>query len=210
MIAVVNRYFKVQLSLDDVIHKYSGVRPLFDDNADNPSAVTRDYLFDLDVADTNTPLLSVYGGKLTTYRKLAEQAVDILSEYYSLNTGAWTAKASLPGGDIPDADYESFARSLGVKFSQLPENLLSHYGRLYGTRTLDLLTDVETLEQLGQHFGHLLYEVEVRYLVRHEWACTANDILQRRTKHGLHLSSDQRLIFEEWFSCQYVTLMQER
>ena len=210
LIAVVNRYFKVQLSLDDVIHKYSGVRPLFDDNADNPSAVTRDYLFDLDVADTNTPLLSVYGGKLTTYRKLAEQAVDKLSEYYSLNTGAWTAKASLPGGDIPDADYESFARSLGVKFSQLPENLLSHYGRLYGTRTLDLLTDVETLEQLGQHFGHLLYEVEVRYLVRHEWACTANDILQRRTKHGLHLSSDQRLIFEEWFSCQYVTLMQER
>ncbi|MFK7853868.1 MAG: glycerol-3-phosphate dehydrogenase [Granulosicoccus sp.] len=200
LVAAVNKYFEVQLTAADVVHQFSGVRPLFDDNAANPSAVTRDYLFDLNAIELSSPLLSVYGGKITTYRKLAEQAVDKLSPYYSMTNNAWTATAPLPGGDMPDADFEQFIESLEISFRALPKALLYHYGRLYGTRTYNLLDGVESTTQLGKHFGHLLYEVEVSYLVNHEWARNSTDILQRRTKHGLHLSNQQKLEFEEWFA----------
>lgn len=200
LLAAVNRYFKVQLTSEDVVHQYSGVRPLFDDNADNPSAVTRDYLFDLNSDESNSPLLSVYGGKITTYRKLAEQAVNKLSTFFTTSNGAWTADSHLPGGDIPDSDFEHFAISLEIQFKQLPATLVRHYARLYGTRVSRLLTGVEVPEQLGMHFGHHLYEVEVRYLVRYEWARSAHDVLHRRTKHGLHLSASQMQVFEEWFA----------
>jgi len=200
LLAAVNRYFKIQLTSNDIVHQFSGVRPLFDDNADNPSAVTRDYLFDLDADESRCPLLSIYGGKITTYRKLAEQALNRLSPFFSMANGAWTASAALPGGDMPDADFDRFLQSLEMQFKQLPNDLLFHYARLYGTRTPTLLEDVEVTQQLGKHFGHLLYEAEVRYLVRHEWAYSASDILLRRTKHGLHLNTQQSHEFEAWFA----------
>ena len=107
---------------------------------------------------------------------------------------------------MPDADFDLFKRKLEIQFAQLPQAVLHHYSRLYGTRTALLLEGVSSPEQLGRHFGSYLYEVEVRYLVRYEWARSARDILERRTKHGVHLDSEQWHTFEEWFSEHYLQL----
>ena len=189
LIAAVNRYTKKQLTRADIIHSFSGVRPLSDDNAANPSAVTRDYVFD---CDGEPPLLSVFGGKITTYRKLAEHALQKLAPFFPAMKGDWTATAKLPGGDIPQADFASFCLEFAQAFPWLPERLAQHYARLYGSRSRNLINGANSLGELGQFFGGLLYEAEVTYLRNNEWACTAEDILDRRTKHGLHLSQLQR------------------
>lgn len=206
LLRAVNRYFTQQLSVDDVLHSFAGVRPLFDDNANNPSAVTRDYLFDIDTVVSGCPLLSVYGGKITTYRKLAEQAVDKLAVHLPTKKGRWTAKAPLPGGDIPDADFEQFLADIEQQYAFLSKPLLHHYARLYGTRIHRLLWEVTREEQLGRHFGASLHECEVSYLVQQEWASSALDILDRRTKHGLHMSLEERRAFVDWFSVELTRL----
>jgi glycerol-3-phosphate dehydrogenase len=189
LLAAVNRYTKKQLSRADIISSFSGVRPLSDDNAANPSAVTRDYVFD---CDGEPPLLSVFGGKITTYRKLAEHALQKLKPFFPVMKGDWTAKAILPGGDIPNADFDAFVGSLQREFPWAPEDLASHYARLYGSRADRIINGASRLKDLGQHFGGTFYEAEATYLRTHEWAQTAEDILDRRTKHGLHLSQQQR------------------
>ncbi|MGE0630616.1 MAG: glycerol-3-phosphate dehydrogenase C-terminal domain-containing protein, partial [Hyphomicrobiaceae bacterium] len=166
------------------------VRPLYDDNAANPSAVTRDYVFDIDTAG-GAPLLSVFGGKITTYRRLAEHALEKLKPHVPAMKPAWTADAHLPGGDLLNG-FNSFESNLEVRYKDLPGPLVHHYARLYGTRAHDLLDGVEQSSDLGQHFGGLLYEKEINYLRDKEWALTAEDILDRRTKHGLHLSQKER------------------
>ncbi|OON38623.1 glycerol-3-phosphate dehydrogenase [Izhakiella australiensis] len=198
----VNRYFKVKLTADDIITSFSGVRPLFDDGKGNPSAVTRDYLFDLD-SKGGAPLLHVFGGKITTFRKLAEHALQRLANYFPQMGADWTRDAVLPGGDIADADFENFNQHLKMQYPWLPRALRKHYGRLYGTRCRALLGEAQQLSELGRHFGGQLYEAEVRYLVSHEWAQQAEDILTRRTKHGLHLSDEQRQQFNAWFNAQF-------
>jgi glycerol-3-phosphate dehydrogenase len=189
LLAAINRYLKVPISRDQVIHAFSGVRPLYDDNAENPSAVTRDYVFDV---TGEPPMLSVFGGKITTYRKLAEHALEKLKPFFPAMRPAWTAGAPLPGGDMPGADFERFLGELRKTHPWLPENLAHHYARLYGTRTGDLLDGAQDLPGLGQHFGGLLYQAEIDYLRRAEWAQTAEDVLDRRTKHGLHITPEQR------------------
>jgi glycerol-3-phosphate dehydrogenase len=189
LLAAVNRYTKKQLTRADIISSFSGVRPLSDDNAANPSAVTRDYVFD---CDGEPPLLSVFGGKITTYRKLAEHALQKLRPFFPVMKGDWTAKAILPGGDIPNADFDAFVGSLQREFPWAPEDLASHYARLYGSRADRIINGASRLKDLGQHFGGTFYEAEATYLRTHEWAQTAEDILDRRTKHGLHLSQQQR------------------
>lgn len=200
LIAAVNRYFQQPLTTSDVLHSFSGVRPLFDDDADNPSAVTRDYLFDLDNAAGRCPLLSIYGGKITTYRKLAEQAIDKLAAQLPVKGRAWTAYAPLPGGDMDNADFTRFESELQAHYAELPVDVVHHYARLYGTRAKQLLGSATVTEDLGLHFGGVLYEREVHYLVEHEWAQTAADILSRRTKHELHLSATQQSEFSDWFN----------
>ncbi|KGT95377.1 glycerol-3-phosphate dehydrogenase [Erwinia typographi] len=200
----VNRYFKVKLTAEDVITSFSGVRPLFDDGKGNPSAVTRDYLFDLD-SKGGAPLLHVFGGKITTFRKLAEHALQRLSGYFPQMGKDWTLSAVLPGGEIPDADIESFSQQLKTRYPWLPHELRKHYTRLYGARSNVLLSNATTLEGLGRHFGGQLYEAEARYLVRHEWAQQAEDILVRRTKHGLHLTAQQQQQFTAWFTEQFIS-----
>lgn len=197
LIAAVNRYFKQELRRKDVLSTFSGVRPLFDDGQGNPSAVTRDYVLDLDTSQ-GAPLLNVFGGKITTFRKLAEQAVQELRGNFPTMGKDWTSTASLPGGDVPDADFETFVAITGKKYSWLPSDLAFHYARLYGTRLGQLLGDATSLAALGRKFGPLLYEVEVTYLMEEEWAKTAQDILFRRTKHGLTLSSDEVVQLEDW------------
>ena len=198
LLAAVNRYFKEKLRREDVLHSFSGVRPLFDDGKGNPSAVTRDYVFDLD--ETNdAPLLNVFGGKITTFRELAERGMHRLKHIFPKMGGDWTHDAPLPGGEIPNADYETFANNLRESYPWMPRKLVQHYGRLYGARTKDIVAGVSELAGLGQHFGGNLYEAEVRYLVFFFKQKTAYEILYRRTKHYLHLSEAEHAAFIAWF-----------
>ncbi|WP_159235743.1 glycerol-3-phosphate dehydrogenase [Raoultella terrigena] len=205
LIDAVNRYFKIKLRAEDVITRFSGVRPLFDDGKGNPSAVTRDYVFDLD-DEQQLPILHIFGGKITTFRKLAEHAVQKLAPYFPQMGGDWTRGATLPGGEIANADFDTFLQTLKEQFPWLPAALRGHYARLYGARLPQLLGDARSLQDLGQHFGGLLYEAEVRYLVENEWARQAEDILWRRTKHRLHLTGEQQQRFSDWFAMSFVPL----
>ena len=198
LIAVVNRYFKEKLRRSDVLHSFSGVRPLFDDGRGNPSAVTRDYVFDLDDSH-GAPLLNVFGGKITTFRELAERGMHRLKGVFPKMGPDWTADAPLPGGEIANADYETYAELLRELHPWMPRRLVHHYGRLYGARTKHVVAGAMGMEDLGRHFGGLLYEAEARYLVAKEWARTPEDILWRRTKHHLHLTEGQRAAFADWF-----------
>lgn len=199
----VNRCFKQQLAQSDIIHVYSGVRPLCDDNAENPSAVTRDYTIELDQSE-GAPLLSVFGGKITTFRKLSEQVVDKLKPFFPEIGPSWTAKKHLPGGDIMDADFEQFLGDFCAGYRWLPFDLAKHYARLYGTRAHNLIGDAQSLDDLGQRFGPRLYEREVLYLINTEWAKTSEDILERRTKHGLQMCALEKVRLAEWLENQHV------
>lgn len=199
LLTAVNRYFNDELKRDDIVQSFSGVRPLYDDNSDNPSAVTRDYLFDFDQSQDAAILLSVFGGKITTYRKLAEHALDKLKNTFPDMGMAWTAGSALPGGDIDDADFEEFLKQQLARYEYLAPELIKHYARLYGTRTSVLLNGVTGVDDLGERFSNLFYEAEARYLINFEWAQSVNDILNRRTKHGLHMSHNQIAVFKQWF-----------
>ena len=199
LIAAVNRYFVKRLGRGDVLATFSGVRPLFDDGQGNPSAVTRDYVLDLETAG-GAPILNVFGGKITTFRELAERGLRKLDGIFPGMGPDWTEHAPLPGGDMPDADFERFDTAFKRDFSWLPESLRLHYGRLYGTRASRILDDAAAISDLGRHFGGHLYEAEVRYLIRHEWARTAEDVLRRRTKEYLHMSEAEQDGLTEWFA----------
>ncbi len=198
LIKSVNRYFKQQLAESDIIHSFSGVRPLYDDNAENPSAVTRDYIFEVDAADGKAPLLSVFGGKITTFRKLSEHALEKIRPFFPAMKPGWTSKGILPGGDMREADFDQFLGDLKAKYRWLPADLAKHYARLYGTRAHDLLGNAASLDDLGASFGKLLREREARFLIETEWAQTPQDILERRTKHGLHMTQSEREAFASW------------
>lgn len=198
LLRAINRYFKSQLSRADIVSQYSGVRPLYDDNAGNPSAVTRDYVFDLDQTSDGAPMLSVFGGKITTYRKLAEHAIEKLMPFFPKAGKAWTSSACLPGGDVSGADFDAFLDSFQKRFPFLSPKLASHYARLYGTRAELILGKANSLSDLGRHFGADLYEAEISYLTSSEWATTAEDVLDRRTKYGLHLTADQRKAVQDY------------
>ncbi|MFQ5774758.1 MAG: glycerol-3-phosphate dehydrogenase [Kiloniellaceae bacterium] len=193
--AAVNRYFAAPVTPERVVWSYSGVRPLYDDASQNVSAVTRDYVFDLDPGSAPhgaAPLLSVFGGKITTYRKLAEHALAKLLPLIGKPAAAWTEGAALPGGDIPGADFDGFLAAFGAAHPWLPTDLARRYARAYGTRAETLLAGARGLDDLGEHLGDGLYEAEVEYLRRHEWAGAAEDILWRRSKLGLHVAEATR------------------
>ena len=184
--AAANAYFETPVAPRDVVWTYSGIRPLFDDHTENASEVTRDYVLHLDPAPA--PMLSVYGGKITTYRRLAERAVDMLAGSVRAKGSRWTADAPLPGGDIPNADIGEFTAQCATRYSWLSERLLRHFIRHYGTDIHALLASRSSIDDLGEHFGAGLYAAETAYLVEHEWARTAEDILWRRTRKGLGVS----------------------
>lgn len=199
LIAAVNRYFTNGLHRADVLESFSGVRPLYDDGAGNPSAVTRDYVFDLD-AVAGAPMLNIFGGKITTFRKLAEHAMQRLGTFFPNMGGDWTASATLPGGDLPQGDVAAFLAKLAADYPWLPQDLAHHYARLYGSRTTGIIGQRRSMAEMGQQFGPLLYEAEVRHLVAHEWATSAEDILWRRTKHQLHMTAAEKAEFGAWFA----------
>ncbi|MGF6773064.1 glycerol-3-phosphate dehydrogenase [Paraburkholderia sp. GAS199] len=186
----INRYFKQKISPQDVRWTYSGVRPLLEEEgADNPSAVTRDYSLELDAPSGEAPLLSVFGGKITTFRKLAEEAVDRLVGALHSDAPTWTASASaaLPGGDIPQANFARFLTGIEQTYPWLPADLAHRLARAYGTRIGNVIGHARSLAELGRAFAPGLYEAELVYLRDVEWARSAQDVLWRRSKLGLHV-----------------------
>ncbi|WP_333571414.1 glycerol-3-phosphate dehydrogenase [Sphingomonas sp.] len=181
------RYFADPPSEKDVVWSYAGIRPLYDDKAGNASAVTRDYVLDLDGEEGCAPMLSIFGGKITTYRKLAEHAMAELARFFPDAGQAWTAGAVLPGGDLPDGDFDRFVAGLQHARPGMPADLLRRLARAYGTRVHALLGNTMTPFDLGSDLGGGLTLREVEYLRAHEWASTAEDILYRRSKLGLHV-----------------------
>lgn len=183
----VSRYFAKQVTPADVVWSYAGVRPLYDDGSTSASEVTRDYVLDLHAPGDAAPLLSVFGGKITTFRRLAEHALDKLAPFFPGAKGAWTATAPLPGGDIPDADFERYVADRTRSFPWLPPPALHAMARRHGRRIERILHGTRGLSDLGEHFGAGLYAREVDVFVAEEWARTAEDVLFRRTKLGLHI-----------------------
>jgi glycerol-3-phosphate dehydrogenase len=188
-------YFAKPITPADVVWSYSGVRPLFDDGQDNASAVTRDYVLDLRAEVGAAPMLTIYGGKITTFRRLAEHALEMLQEPMGFAAGPWTHGAMLPGGDLPDGDFERLRQETAARYPWLPEPGLTRLCHAYGSRTGAVLGDAKAWSDLGHDHGAGLTAREVRYLVDHEWACEPEDILWRRTKLGLHMSPADRDAF---------------
>jgi glycerol-3-phosphate dehydrogenase len=196
--AAVSRYFAKPVRPEDVVWSYSGVRPLLDDEEADPASVTRDYALELD--QHPAPLLTVFGGKITTYRKLAESAVDILARQIGSRAPAWTARALLPGGNLPRGNYARFLRGLERAYPWLPPTLRYRYAHAYGTRIIHILGEARSVADLGEELLPQLYEREADYLCRMEMAQTAEDILWRRTRLGLHVGRGQSGRLEEWLA----------
>ena len=206
----VNRCFERRIGPDDVVWSYAGVRPLIaDDGGGSVSSASRDYRFEHDTAG-GAPLLSVFGGKVTTFRKLAEQAVDWIGPVLGRQVPAWTAHACLPGGDLygkePVAravlEYDAWVRTRRQQFAWLPDGLLARYARSYGTRLATLLAHCRARADLGEEIVPGLYEVEADYLVRQEWAMAADDILWRRSKLGLHVAPGAAQRLDAWLTAR--------
>lgn len=193
-------YFKQPVTPADVLYSYAGVRPLVDDGSGKPETASRGYHFDIEFdADGRAPILSVFGGKITTYRHLAESAVGRLAGYLPVLAGpGWTRAKPLPGGDFPMDGAANLARKLLTEYPFVPPMLMSRYVRSYGTRTRLLLGNAAGISDLGLDFGHGLYAVEVDYLRRTEWAKSVDDILWRRSKLGLRFSQEQRAVLERY------------
>ncbi|MFD2165043.1 glycerol-3-phosphate dehydrogenase [Thalassotalea euphylliae] len=202
LIEISNSYFKTQISRDDIVHTYAGIRPLLQDEAEDAKAVTRDYTIEL-VTKKHAPLVNIYGGKITTYRTLAEAAVDKLTALFPNMKPAWTKAAALPGGNFHSRD--ALSAKLAEEFPWLPHALRQRFVRSYGTYTSKILENCNCLEDLGKDFGAGLYQKELCYLMNHEWAKGVDDIIWRRTKLGLRLTEQQKNELTKYLAEKCVT-----
>ena len=196
---VANRYFRSQIGPADVVRTYSGVRPLLQDDRSEAAAVTRDYWLELDTL--GAPLLSVFGGKITTYRRLAEQAMDMLLPALAVDAGIrrhWTATTAIPGGNFGDLDYPGYVSELLRTRAWLPKSLAERYVRAYGTRVMRVISNATSLADLGAEIAPSVFEAELTYLVKEEWAISAEDVLWRRSKLGLHLTAAEQNLIARW------------
>ena len=198
LVAMANRYFATDLVRKDVVWTFAGLRPLLADPKDRATSVTRDYVLDFDT--DGAPLLSIYGGKLTTYRKLAEDVMDLIAPRLGCRAPHWTAGRPLPGGDMPRADFDAFLRSLAATHPWVPVSQLHRYARAYGTRTGRILHGATSTADLGEEVLPGLYAREIDYLRREEWAVTAEDILYRRSKLALHVPADGEARLDDWLA----------
>ena len=188
----VNEYFETPITPDDVIWSYAGIRPLFDDQAETAKVVTRDYVFNLDGdGASHAPILSVFGGKLTTYRKLAEHAMEKLTSFYPDMGPAWTHDAALPGGDFAIDGVSALRAKVMAQYPWLDTAQIARMVQAYGTRIFSILEDAASAADLGHHYGVGLYDAEIRYLCATEYAKTGEDILWRRSKLGLKMSHQE-------------------
>ncbi len=198
LLDMANRYFRRDLGRDDVVWTFAGLRPLLADPKDVATSVTRDYVLDVDAK--GPPLLSIYGGKLTTYRKLAEDVLDDLAPGLDWPTRHWTATAPLPGGDVPAANFAALLAQLRTEYPWLHERLALRLARAYGTRSRRVLGDARSLTDLGEEVLPGLHAREIDYLRREEWAVTAQDILYRRSKLALHLPAGSTARLDAWIA----------
>jgi glycerol-3-phosphate dehydrogenase len=203
--ASASEYLKKPVLPADVVWTYSGVRPLYDDGASEAKAATRDYVFELDTPG-GAPLLSIYGGKITTYRRLAEEALHRLSPYLRSAKAreGWTAKSPLPGGDLDVSAIGALSAELVRSYPFLEPAHANRLAHAYGTRASKLLGNAKSMADLGRSFGATLTESEVRYLMSSEWACTAEDIVWRRSKLGLRLTSAAIAAIDDWITAHRV------
>ncbi|WP_439133210.1 glycerol-3-phosphate dehydrogenase [Pseudomaricurvus sp.] len=207
LIRITNEHFKNTITKDHIVSTYAGVRPLLDDESDKPQTASRDYTFELDAPDHQMPLLSVFGGKITTYRKLSEAAVNRLCEFFPSAGPCLTKTEPLPGGDFSSpAELNTL---LEKTFPWLPAAIRKRYVRTYGSLTFELLQGINSVEGMGEHFGAGLYAAEVKYLIEYEWARTADDILWRRTKLGLHMGKRDIQRFKDRFQASQPETCQE-
>jgi glycerol-3-phosphate dehydrogenase len=189
--SIASEYFAEPVRRADIVWTYSAVRPLYDDGASKAQEATRDYVLKVAGGSGEPPIINVFGGKITTYRRLAEAAMDKIAENLGERGSAWTAGAVLPGGDFPVTGFEEQAFQLRQCYTFLEPSHARRLTRLYGTQARALLGSARSLSDLGGHFGADLYEAEVRYLIQHEWAVSAEDVLWRRTKRGLHMRAEE-------------------
>jgi glycerol-3-phosphate dehydrogenase len=191
LLAAVSEYFKRPVTRDMVRWAYSGIRPLYDDGASKAQEATRDYVLKLDGEASQPPLLSVFGGKITTFRKLAEAALEKLAPFFPAMGKPWTASAKLPGGDFPFAEVEQRIADLQRRYSFMPQRNVKRLFRAYGTEAEKIFDGARFAPDMGHSFGPLT-EREIEYLKANEWAASADDILWRRSKLGLHMSADEQ------------------
>ena len=196
--AAASEYFREPVTREDVVWTYSGVRPLFDDGASKAQEATRDYVLKADAPEGQAPLLNVFGGKITTYRRLAESMLEKVEHFLGKKGPAWTAGSRLPGGDFEVGQFDLEVERLKTAYPFLTAREAYRFVRLYGTRARVLLGTAQSFGDLGIQFGDELYEAEVRYLIAHEWARTADDVLWRRTKRGLQMSAEEIAALENF------------
>jgi glycerol-3-phosphate dehydrogenase len=193
-------YFTKPVSTDDVVWSYSAVRPLYNDGASKAQEATRDYVLKTEREDGGAPLLNIFGGKITTYRRLAESALERIGGFLGPRGAPWTGEASLPGGNFGPTEFEGLLLALRADFPFLKASHARRLLRLYGTEAWSLLGDARSIGDLGVNFGNDLHESELRHLTRREWARDAEDVLWRRTKLGLRFSKEQTGALDRWLS----------
>ncbi len=196
--AAASEYFAEPVQRADVVASYAGVRPLFDDHASKAQAATRDYVLRADGGDGEAPLVNVFGGKLTTYRRLSEHILEHIGRLIGVKGAPWTATSPLPGGDFPVMDFVPQLRRLMQDYPFLASRHAARLFRLYGRVAYAILGDATSLDDLGECFGHDLYAAEMDHLVEKEWAMTAEDVLWRRTKLGLRLDGAEKERVAAW------------
>ena len=196
---VTSHYFRQKVERSDVVWAYSGVRPLYDDGADEAQEATRDYVLKLET-DGGAPLLNIFGGKLTTYRHLAEEAIEQIETIIGQKGEKWTANSSLPGGDFAIGGFDTLVDRLKKQYPFMAHSQIKRMVRLYGTLTSDVLGDAKSFVDLGENFGANLSVKEVDYLIENEWAMTLEDILWRRTKLGLFISDRDSKALDKYIS----------
>jgi len=195
-----NRYLRTPINAGDVVWRYAGVRALHDDGKASSTEVTRDYVLQLDHSASGAPILSVFGGKITTYRRLAEHALDKLSSVLELPGRPWTATVPLPGAATGHFDYVEFLKSMLTRCAALPTGLVEGIVRRHGSTAIDLIGDAQNVSDMGTHFGAGLTAREVDHFIDREWARTADDVLWRRSKIGLHLNAAERAAVEDYIT----------
>ena len=193
-----SEYFSEPITPTDIVWSYSAVRPLYDDGASKAQEATRDYVLKIEMGDQGAPLLNVFGGKLTTYRRLAEHALEKIGETIGVKGKSWTAQSRLPGGDFPVTGCEAQVAELLKAYPFLERLHAERLIRCYGTDARAILGTAKTKADLGQHFGGTLYECEVRWMIEKEWAVNAEDVLWRRTKQGLFLTSKEATMLNDY------------
>ncbi|UCH74398.1 MAG: glycerol-3-phosphate dehydrogenase [Rhodospirillales bacterium] len=201
--AAASEYFAAPIAPDSVVWTYSGVRPLYDDGHKSAQETTRDYVLDLQATDGAPPLLDIFGGKITTYRHLAEDALQKLEPYFPAMGPRWTRDAALPGGDFAVDGFDALVGELAGEYPALDRALIRRFARSYGTLAREIMSGVREVDDLGVHFGAGLYQREVEYLIRSEWAMTAADILWRRSKLGLRLGDADAERLAGWIADNY-------